>query len=433
VTQPIPLPHQIDGGQFLAAGGVLLADEPRVGKTGASILAMDFLMARRVLVVTTASGRFNFGREVREWQAFPREVQVMMGTIGRVQPQTDVAVVGWSTIGNDYQREHLAGWRPELVVLDESHYAKSFEAKRTIAAMGFAAAADRTFCLSGTPMPNSPLDLWPMLKTLAPERVSDLTYDQYRDRYCVVRRKFLAGEWKPIVLRGKNEPELRQRLDGLWLRRTQQDVGIREPIYSMLSLDPGSAGMAAIRAALAEIEDAQEVIDAAETGDTKKLEQHLGTVRRVTGLAKAHAVAELVKEEIETGKMDRVVLMCWHTSAIEALQGLLKAYNPVTLDGSTPAAKRAAQIEAFQGNRSKVFIGQIIAAGEAIDLSVSRDLIFVEQSFAPKDMKQAALRITNHAQKQQCLVRVAALAGSIDEAVTAVLVRKVASIKEVLQ
>lgn len=431
--QPVPLPHQIVGGQFLANGGLLLADEPRVGKTGASILALDFLMARRVLVVTTASGRFNFGREVREWQAFPREVQVLMGTIGRVQPQTDVAVVGWSTVGTEEQQAHLLDWRPELLVLDESHYAKSFEAKRTVSAMALADAADRTFCLSGTPMPNSPLDLWPMLKTLAPERVSDLTYDQFMDRYCVYRRKFVAGEWKRIVKRGKNEVELRQRLDGLLLRRTQQDVGIREPIYSTLALDGGAVGTAAIRAALAELPEAEEILDAAETGDTKALEHHLGTLRRVTGIAKAHAVAELVKEEIETGKMQRVVLMCWHTGAIEALKGLLKAYNPVVLDGSTPAAKRAAVIEAFQNNRSQVFIGQIIAAGEAIDLSVSRDLIFVEQSFAPKDMKQAALRITNHGQKAQCLVRVAALAGSIDEALTAVLVRKVASIKEVLQ
>ncbi|SFI05130.1 DEAD/DEAH box helicase [Methylobacterium brachiatum] len=431
--QPVPLPHQIVGGQFLANGGLLLADEPRVGKTGAAILALDFLMARRVLVVTTASGRFNFGREVREWQAFPRQVQVLMGTIGRVQPQTDVAVVGWSTIGDAMQREHLAGWRPELVVLDESHYAKSFEAKRTVAAMDFAAAADRTFCLSGTPMPNSPLDLWPMLKTLAPERVSDLTFDQFMGRYCVVRRKFVAGAWKPIVKRGKNEAELRQRLDGLWLRRTQQDVGIRAPIYATLALDGGAVGSAAIRAALADIPDADEILDAAETGDTRTLEQHLGTLRRVTGIAKAHAVAELVREEIESGKMQRVVLMCWHTGAIEALQRLLKAYKPVVLDGSTPAARRAAVVEAFQANRARVFIGQITAAGEAIDLSVSRDLIFVEQSFAPKDMKQAALRITNHAQKQQCLVRVAALAGSIDEALTAVLVRKIASIKEVLQ
>jgi SWI/SNF-related matrix-associated actin-dependent regulator 1 of chromatin subfamily A len=75
----------------------------------------------------------------------------------------------------------------------------------------------------------------------------------------------------------------------------------------------------------------------------------------------------------------------------------------------------------------------MLAAGEAIDLSVSRDLIFVECSFTPKDMKQAALRVTNFGQTGSVLVRVAALAGSIDEAVTAVLTRKVASIQEVLQ
>jgi SNF2 family DNA or RNA helicase len=429
---PTPFAHQIEGGQFLASGGVLLADEPRVGKTGASVIAMDLMMAGRVLVVTTATGRANFGREVREWTVFPRRVQVLFGATDKIDPETDVLVVAWSIVADKRLKPRLETWRAELVVLDESHYAKSFEAKRTSAAMMLGAQAARVICLSGTPMPNSPLDLWPMLRTFARERVSDMTFDQFRDRYCVVRRKFIAGEWKPIVLRGKNEAELRERLDGFALRRTQQDVGIREPIFSTLALDPGEFGQKAYREALSEIEDADEILAAAETGDTATLEQHLGTLRRVTGMMKAYAVGDVVKEEMGDGRLDRVVLMCWHTSVIECLAGYLKDLGVVVLDGSTPARERAARIEAFQSNRARVFIGQILAAGEAIDLSVASDLIFVEASFTPKDMKQAALRITNHAQQKQCLVRVAALAGSIDETLTAVLVRKVASIKEVM-
>jgi SNF2 family DNA or RNA helicase len=428
-----PRPHQLAGAQFLAGGGLLLADEPRVGKTGASIVAADLALARRIIVVTTASGRANFAREVREWQAFDRRVQAIYGTIGRVLPGTDVVVVGWSTIGNKGQLDNLLGFRPELTILDESHYAKAFEAQRTVAGMALAKAADTAWCLSGTPMPNSPLDLWPMLKTLAPDRVSDLTYDQYLERYCVWRRKWVAGEMKKIIKSGKNEAELKQRLKGLWLRRTQQDVGISKPIYSLLSLKSDDRTMRQMREATAHMPEAELILDAIETGETKSLEMHLGPLRRITGAAKAQGVAEVVKEEMADGKMKRVVLMCWHTETIDILASLLKAHNPVILDGRTPATKRAKVVEDFQSNRSQVFIGQIIAAGEAIDLSVAQDLIFVEPSFTPKDMKQAALRITNLLQKGQCLVRTAALAGSIDEAVMDVLTRKVKSIRSIEQ
>jgi SNF2 family DNA or RNA helicase len=127
-----------------------------------------------------------------------------------------------------------------------------------------------------------------------------------------------------------------------------------------------------------------------------------------------------------------VVLMCWHTDVIDWLCRRLGPFGVARIDGSTLPHQRPAQVEKFQSGSARVFIGQITAAGEAIDLSSSCNLIFVEGSWSPKDMRQAALRITNHGQKRQCLVRFAALAGSIDEAVMTVLQRKVATIKEVL-
>ncbi len=36
---------------------------------------------------------------------------------------------------------------------------------------------------------------------------------------------------------GKNLDELRGRLDGFWLRRTQQDVGIGRPFYDLLPMN----------------------------------------------------------------------------------------------------------------------------------------------------------------------------------------------------
>jgi hypothetical protein len=418
------------GAQFLARGGLLLADEPRVGKTGAFIIAADLAMHRTMVVVTTATNRAGMARDIKNWQMLPRRVQVLWKGADKIRPDTDVVVVAWSTITS--HAEALIRFRPDRLVLDESHYAKNYSAKRTQAAMSMAARAP-TWCLSGTPMPNSPFDLWPMLATLAPERVKGFNEETFMRRYCVVRMKWMAGEMKPIILRGKNEEELKEKLDGLWLRRTQADVGITQPIYSTLVLEPTATTRRQLLAASKDGPSVEEILDAAEAGTTDTLEHHLGTLRRLTSGAKAHLVADVVKEEFEDGKMDRVVLMCWHTEAIETLRQLLSAYDPVVVDGGTPPARRQAALEAFQGNRSRVFIGQITAAGEAIDLSVSRDLIFVEASFTPKDMKQAALRVTNLARGRACFVRIAALAGSIDEAVSAVLTRKVASIRKVEQ
>lgn len=422
---PTPLPHQIEGAQFLASRrAALLADDPRVGKTGAAIMACDLVLARRVLVVTTATGRANFGREFREWQAFPRVVQVLFGASDAIDPAADVLVVGWSVVADKRLQARLAAWKADVLVLDESHYAKSPDAKRTSAAMLLAAAAPRVFCLSGTPMPNAPNDLWPMLATLAPERIERMTYEAFVRRYCVTRPRFVGGKRIDVVVAGRNLEELRGRLDGFWLRRTQADVGIREPIYSMLTVDAGAR-------AEGEPDDVRAVLEAAEAGDTGALEMHLGPMRRITGEIKAMALAELVLEELQNG-LDRVVLMCWHTSVIDALAARLSVHGVSRIDGRTPAGARQSQVDQFQAGRARVFIGQILAAGEGIDLSSSCNLIFVEASWTPKDMRQAALRITNHGQKRQCLVRFAALAGSIDEAVTAVLTRKVATIKEVL-
>jgi hypothetical protein len=415
---------------FLANGGILLAFEPRVGKTGSFVMAADLALVRKMVVVTTPTNRIQIARDVENWQALPRKVQILYKATDRIKETTDVVVVAWSTI--TAHAEALIRFRPDRLVLDESHYAKNYSAKRTQAAMSMAARAP-TWCLSGTPMPNSPFDLWPMLSTLAPERVKGFTEDTFLHRYCVVRHKWVAGEMKPIVLRGKNEEELKERLDGLWLRRTQADVGITQPIYSTLLLEPTAITRRQLLAAAKDAPSIEEILDAAEAGTTDTLEHHLGTLRRLTSGAKAHLVADVVKEEFADGKMDRVVLMCWHREAIETLRERLAEFIPVVVDGSTSPAMRQANLEAFQGNRSQVFIGQITAAGEAIDLSVSRDLIFVEASFTPKDMKQAALRVTNLAQGCACFVRIAALAGSIDEPVSAVLTRKVASIRKVEQ
>ncbi len=112
----------------------------------------------------------------------------------------------------------------------------------------------------------------------------------------------------------------------------------------------------------------------------------------------------------------------------------LSQFGVVGIDGSTPSDRRAdAEVQFRENPKARVFLAQIVAAGEAIDLSAADEMICVETSTVPKDMKQVALRITNNQKARLCRVRVASLAGSVDEPLQEILLRKWSSIRKVLQ
>ncbi len=443
---PTPHPHQIEGAHFLAGRkAALLADEPRVGKTGAAIMAADYVMANTILVVTTSSGRPVWRRAMADWSPFGRKVQIIKD---KVDADTQVAIVSWGVLTQAATRSALLQRNWDVLILDESHFAKSFGAKRTQAVYGvceddrlsqgaaLVRRAGRVWCLTGTPMPNSPLDLFPMLRALSPlrlegggEQAKVMREDDFMDRYTRWRPKKL-NPWTTIkiVMGGRNGDELAKRLEGFVLRRTQQDVGITEPVYEILPLATTPAMKRQVEGEI----DMAAVLAAAEAGSTKDLEMHLGPLRRLTGELKAKAVVDAVIDEFECG-LDKIVLAYWHKDVGAMLRDGLSKYGVVGIDGAVSANDRESAEQRFLHDPSiRVFLGQIQAAGEAIDLSSAAELLFVEASFQPAHMKQMSLRITNHSQARSPRVRVAVLEGSLDEAVQSILMRKWSAIREAL-
>lgn len=432
---PTPFETQLVGARFLAARPrAILADMPRVGKTGTALIAADYVLADSLLIITTASGRAVWRRAVKEWCAIDRGA--------------DVLVLGWGELAVSARRALALSRSWSLLILDEAHYAKAFSAKRTQAVYGvpiadgnvlttataLVAKAAIVWALTGTPMPNSPADLFPIMRSLFPDRLTEawgptrvMTEAAFMARYTITRPKKIGNfRWIDVVVGGRNEAELRARLDGLMLRRTQEDVGIRPPLYEIMPI----AVPASARRELERDVDTAAVLAAAEAGETKTLEMHLGPLRRLTGTVKAPGVIEAVRDAFEGG-LDKVVLMAWHRDVMTALADGLAEFGVVRLDGETPPKERETAEERFRG-KARVFVGQIQAAGEAIDLSAAAELWFVEVSFTPKDMTQASLRITNHQQLRQAVVRVCALEGSVDEALQAILLRKWTTINEVM-
>jgi SNF2 family DNA or RNA helicase len=441
------MPTQLEGAKFLAQRHrALLADEPRVGKTGAAIIAADMILANKIDVVTTASGRAVWRRGFDTWSKMGRSVAIV--GVDKDAEAADVRILSYQgTINFNNKR------KSDLVILDESHFIKNPIAKRTEAILGRevswgtnviqgnALVQPDTQCwfLTGTPIPHDPGDLYTTMRTICSDRLlanpwkkwPDVSsFDTFRDRYCIVKMKKISNWNKiPVVIGGRNVDELKDRLDGHYLRRTQKDIGIRPPAYDLFPFVADQKILDMVDGDL----DKHEIVNAAIEGSTKDLDMHLGPLRRLTGTIKAELAVNAVNDEFESG-LDKIVLMYWHRDVGDILQAKLAKYNPLRIDGSTSSKDREAAETAFRtSNRHRVMLGQIQAAGEAIDLSAASVLWFIETSFSPKDQAQAAMRITNVNQTQNTYVRVCCIEGSIDEAVQAALMRLWTAIKGVMK
>lgn len=451
------MPTQIEGAKFLASRKyALLADEPRVGKTGAAIIGADLCIAGRVLVITTKSGRPVWRRGFDDWQAFGRTVHIPKNEAG--VDKADVIIVSWAGLLNKKLLAALLSVKWDLIISDEDHYAKNFDSKRTQALYGrldrdgallmnqtaLYARSERVWPLTGTPYPHDLSDGYTRLRALAPELLRgnpergwpDVTrFGDFRHRYCIVRMKPINPFRSiPVVIGGRNEAEFYARFNAFGLRRTQKDVGIQPPRYDFQPL-------ALSRAAVREIEafpEAARFLAAFQRKlagkqskeDDAYLDMHLGPLLRLTGNLKAQAVIEAVKEDFESG-LDRIVLAYWHREVGDILHDGLADLGVLRIDGKSTDRDRSTAEESFRLPKGpKVFLAQIAAAGEAIDLSASAELWFVEQVISPKGMSQMSKRITNKTQTRTPIVKVCTLAGSIDEAIQESLMRLWTSINK---
>lgn len=426
-------PYQVAAAEFLAARkSALLADEMRVGKTGAAIRACDLVGARRVLWLTTASAKTDHARAWRELQQVEREVSVDV-------PCDGVTITNYERVKR--LMGHIFSHEWDAIVCDESHRLKNRNANRTKHLIGDDLVVKRTkhfWFLSGTPAPNDPSELWPMLRATMPDVIPSKTgkpmnYWQFVNRYCRTKDNGFGIK----IVGAKNMNDLRQRLAPYVLRRKLAEVMPEIPAQSfeLVYFDAGDA--------LRELEEDYQIEFMAKYLDgfygehsadeqlamLDQIEKDVkARIRRLTGMAKVKHVVEWVKDRLD-GNDDKIVLFAHHRDVIERLEGELVHYMPHVIEGSTPSTHRElAQREFREYPTCRVMIGQIQAAGEAIDLSAADEVMFVEASWVPKDNQQAAARVVNIGKNKPTFAWFATLADSIDEKIQRTVARKTADL-----
>lgn len=433
-----PLPHQTEGSVFLAdrhrAG---LWDEMGTGKTGTAIFALDRQNLKRGIIVCPAAVREVWFGEFKKFSNFPRKVlkAKSIHDLGLwLRGRCDVLLLSYELASK--WADKIAGDVFDFIIFDECHYLKTPTSARTRnmlgtycdGASGLARWAVHAWFLSGTPIPNDPIDIWPWLRFVGG---TSMTLAPFTNRYFKSRQGTFSAKQEP---RDEMVDELRQAIRAFSLKRTKVDIGLKlPPVHLTTTTVDGNTDE--IRSFLKEWPGLDEaILEAIEKGGLSFIDaQHVATLRRLVGEAKAPAYARLVAEELRNGR-DKLVIFAWHTAAANTIQSALTAegYWATLVDGSTRERDRIAHVDSFQNDREhRIFVGNIRAAGTGLTLTAAADVDMFESSWAPADNAQALMRVHRIGQGRKVNARFISLANSIDEVVSETVARKTAAIAKI--
>jgi SNF2 family DNA or RNA helicase len=412
-------PHQVAAVELLSRskrGG--LFDQPRVGKTAPAIVAANKVRAERVLVLCPAVAVVNWQTQIVLWS---RDRACLW------------EIESYDTYARNAKRRAQLEevFEPDLVILDEAHYLKNRSALRTKAIYGerckgdtaLLKTAEYVWALTGTPMPNHPGELWTHFRALAGE---ELSYGQWVDRYCITRPTAFGDQI--VGIKQTMLPELREKVKNFARRLTFKAVhgNDKEPLL-WNTVPVGGKGLpAAVKAAEGE-KGVAKALEALKEGrkPTAEEEVELTKWRRVVSLVKAPLVVEYITDYLDADPRTKVLVLGWHTEALEAIDRGLAKYSAGIITGKTTRDVREKVRIRFQTLADKrVVTGNIQACGTAIDLSAATLVVFAELVYVPGDNEQAAMRAVNRDKQGVVPVDVLALAGSSDAGAMAAQVRK---------
>ena len=442
-----PYPYQAAGVEFLLARDRgLLGDEPGLGKTAQGILLSNAIVARRTLVVCPASLTLNWVREIQQWSARPVAVWRCTSTKDGVWLDADYVVVSYSLVWRPKILEALLRETWDHLILDEAHAIKAVplikRGKALIGKDGLANKADRITLMSGTFMPNRPLEVYNALRLCGPEALDGMSLDAFRTRYygwgegwSVKKRDGKMVKTRALVRNvPQNLDDLALRLRRVMVRRTKEQVLPQLPrvTYQTVALEHTTR----IEKALAHPGwgVAKSLEDLGGDWLTEaNVDGAVSTARRLLGEAKAEAVGDYVLELVASG-VEKVVVGAWHRSVLSILQDKLAKLGLVYLDGSTPVSGRQAAVDAFQDDESvRVILGQSLTMGFGYTLTAANHVVVGELDWVPGNVVQLVDRVSRIGQSRSVTAHVPVVVDSLDERVAGAVIEKAKAVSEVMR
>jgi superfamily II DNA or RNA helicase len=436
----VPLyPYQAEGALFaVRAGRALIADDMGLGKTIQAIAATEILARHfgvsKVLVICPTSLKYQWQSEIMRFAGRQGEKAARVINGGRAQRQHDFALDDFCKITN-YEKlkpdlDLIAGWAPELVIVDEAQRVKNWN---TIAARALKRIdSSYAIVLTGTPLENKLEELISIVQFVDQHRLGPtwklLHEHQVKDEagrvtgYTCLEK--IGQTLAPVMIRRRKSEVLRQL-------PSRSDQNLLVPMTEM-QMDYHRENADEVAKVVRRWRKTRFLSDK----DQRRLMIALQNMRMSCNSTylldqetdhgvKADELAALFDELFVDPDAKAVVFSQWtrtHDIVIRRLEARGLGY--VSFHGGVPSEKRPALIERFRDDRAcRVFLSTD-AGSTGLNLQHASTLVNMDLPWNPAILEQRIARIHRMGQTRPVRVINFVAKGTIEEGMLSVLAFK---------
>ena len=277
--------------------------------------------------------------------------------------------------------------------------------------------------MTGTPLMNSPLDLYVILRWLGYESHA---FYSFKKHYCV-----MGGYGGYEIVGYRNMEQLTAQINDIMLRRLKAevlDLPDKLPINEFVEMSTKQSKL------YDEIETGIKNELAMGTLDLSNPLSVLTRLRQCTGYtgivsdcifesAKLDRMEDLVEEAVSNNQ--KVILFSNWTQMTDIVQERLKQYNPAVITGATNDSSRQEMVSKFQSDNScKVIVGTIGAMGTGLTLTAGSVVIFLDEPWNRALFDQAVDRAHRIGAKSNVTIYSLMCKDTIDERIHDLIYKK---------
>ena len=409
---------------------LLIADEMGVGKTVQAIgLSSLYQSDWPVLVICPSSLKFAWRDEITMWLSEildKDDIQVIKHSKHEFKEGKKYYVISYDL--SVRMVEKIIEKKFNYIIADEAHYLKSRTAKRTMCLTPILQRAKRVVLLTGTPILAKPMEIFPLLHILRPDKFKG--FKEFGSRYCDPKiLRFGVIDWSGSA----NTRELNSILNRLMIRRLKKDVLSQLPpkkrqkieistdskVIKKLKIlmEKSSKKFEQLLGTQIELDKLDINIDELkpekekEKGEKNEKESEEETILNkfnkaysLTGEAKLPGIRDYVNYLVDNSC--KFLIFAHHSEILDSIEDVIISdkIGYIRIDGKVPVEKRQDLVNKFQSDEEcLVAILSITACATGLTLTKASTVVFAELHFTPSIMIQAEDRAHRIGQDAGCV------------------------------
>lgn len=390
-------PDQVKGAYYIAKtqGNIFLCDDMGKGKTVTAIAYMNLVKETKVLIIPKAKGVPVWKKHLKTWHLHNPKIVVYHPDSPEIF-EADILIAHYHWLSyQECAREIRDHFFYNLCILDEPHTVRKISSQRAkflFLKNGICKKAKKTIAVTGTPLFNRPIGMYPLLKGLRPDVIEGMNRHQFGMKYC---GGFMDKDGTFNYNGASNIDQLARKMESVcMLRRKGEDNLLQWPRIGYIEKTKIGTSLDRV---LGQVFDNN--FKANKNPFTEEGVE-IATLRRMVGEEKVEPIGYYIQGLAlnPEQKTCKILLFVYHISVgrnlVEYLHDREGGCILNFIHGGSSSKYSEQAIDDFQNkNHRQILIATIGTLGDTVTLTKATHLIFGELSYIWEENFQAMKRV----------------------------------------